>query len=389
MKTGILKVETSLGIFHATSSRKNLSLMSGSFALSIILFLCFSVLIELLGCMLPTKLSSPDLSIGSRDVSNSIEHELIREISEMEGVEHAFGRSLKSDIPAEFSVGTEQNTVDLLSYDKLQLSWLQEDGDLRKGSDLQKVYGNSNYVLAIWDQDSPIDIGDKIQLCGSEVEVAGLLKCSPFTNSGSTGGEIDLICSEETFTRLTGEKNFAIIDVQVTKEATDADVAAIDKMAAQKCDPEIYEFRDRREEADRDTYWSFALFIYGFLAVIALIAVLNIVNSISMSVSAKIRQYGAMQAVGMDGLQVTKMIAAEALTYAFAGCIIGCVAGLPLSKLLYDVLITSHFPYETWSIPIQSLLIIVLFVVVAAAISVYAPSMRIRKLTVTDTINEL
>lgn len=106
-------------------------------------------------------------------------------------------------------------------------------------------------------------------------------------------------------------------------------------------------------------------------------------------VSAKIRQYGAMQAVGMDGLQVTKMIAAEALTYAFAGCIIGCVAGLPLSKLLYDVLITSHFPYETWSIPIQSLLIIVLFVVVAAAISVYAPSMRIRKLTVTDTINEL
>lgn len=34
-------------------------LMSGSFALSIILFLCFSVLVELLGCLLPTSLSAP------------------------------------------------------------------------------------------------------------------------------------------------------------------------------------------------------------------------------------------------------------------------------------------------------------------------------------------
>ncbi len=39
--------------------------MSGSFALSIILFLCFSVLVELLGCLLPTSLSAPNLTIAS------------------------------------------------------------------------------------------------------------------------------------------------------------------------------------------------------------------------------------------------------------------------------------------------------------------------------------
>lgn len=64
-----------------------------------------------------------------------------------------------------------------------------------------------------------------------------------------------------------------------------------------------------------------------------------------MSVSARMKQYGAMRAVGMDERQVTKMIAAEAATYVVVGCVVGCTIGLPLSKLLYDFLIAEHFPY--------------------------------------------
>lgn len=44
---------------------------------------------------------------------------------------------------------------------------------------------------------------------------------------------------------------------------------------------------------------------YGFLAIISLITVLNIKNSISMGVSARVKQYGAMCAVGMENRQVT------------------------------------------------------------------------------------
>ena len=265
-------------------------------------------------------------------------------------------------------------------------------GDLKAGAVtggglvqlLAKVYGDSGYVLAIWDQDVPLDVGDKIRLGSSEVEIAGMLKYSPFSNSGQTDGEIILISSEETFTRLTGVRDYAIIDIQVAKSATDQDVAAIRRLADGR-----YEFTDRRDESDRSTYWAFSLFIYGFLAVIALITVLNIVNSISMSVSARMKQYGAMRAVGMDGRQLTGMIAAEAATYAFSGCIIGCAAGLPLSRLLYDKLITSNFPYHTWSLPVPALCIILLFVLGATAASVYAPSKRMRRMAITETINEL
>lgn len=383
-KLHFLRIESTLGVSHAVSAKKNLILMSGSFALSIILFLCFSVLVELLGYLLPTSVASPDLSILSSDGSNAISHELIDEISTMEGIDHVFGRMYKTDVSAEFYVETKQNTVDLISYNELQLNWLPKDDMLRKGSDLSKVYGDNGYVLAIWDEKSPISIGDKIQLCDSKVEIAGMLKYSPFSNSGRTNGEIILVCSEETFTRLTGEQDYAIIDIQVKKSATDEDVSAIHDLIKGK-----YRFQDRRDEGDRSTFWAFSLFIYGFLVIIVLITVLNIINSISMSVSARTKQYGAMRAVGMDGWQLTKMIAAEAFTYALVGCMIGCVVGLPLSKFMYDKIITTHYPYYTWSVPVQALLIIMLFVVGATIVSVYAPSKRMRNMAVTDTINEL
>lgn len=382
--TSIWKIETSLGISHAVAAKKNLFLMAGSFALSIILFLCFSVLVELLGYMLPTKADAPNLSISSSDNSNSIERELVETLKGMGGIKHAFGRMYEGDIPAEFWVETEQTTVELISYDELQLDWLVENDDLKKGSDLSKVYGDNGYALAIWDENMPLEIGDKVRLNGSEVKIAGMLRYNPFSNSGGTEGEIILICSNETFFALTGQKDYAIIDMQVARDATEEEVAAVRSLVDGR-----YEFLDRREEADRSTFYAFSLFIYGFLVIIALITVLNIVNSISMGVSARVKQYGAMRAVGMDGGQLTRMIAAEAAIYAFTGSIIGCAAGLALGKYMYDKLITAHFPYYTWSVPVQPLLIILLFVIAATAAAVYGPAKRMRDMAVTETINEL
>lgn len=59
----LLKIETALGVNHATSGKKNMWLMSGSFALSIILFLSFSVLIDFVEHLVPQFSNSYNLSI--------------------------------------------------------------------------------------------------------------------------------------------------------------------------------------------------------------------------------------------------------------------------------------------------------------------------------------
>lgn len=58
----------------------------------------------------------------------------------------------------------------------------------------------------------------------------------------------------------------------------------------------------------QSTYWAFHLVVYAFLIVIAGITILNIVNSISMSVSARMKQYGILRAIGMDDAQLKRMI---------------------------------------------------------------------------------
>lgn len=381
--TNLMGIEVALGVSHAASSKKGLFLMAGSFALSIILFLCFSVAVDLLEIMLPTKSYSADIDITVSDGGELITPEFLSKLQEMPSVKNAFGRRYAT-LPAEFSIEVNRDHVDVLSYDNIQLDWIPGDGDLRKGGDLGKVYGDQGYVLCIWDKDVPLTVGDKITLCGTTVEIAGMMTSNPFSNNGRTDGDVILICSDETFLRLTGEEGYSIASIQMIPGASDEDAEAIHDLTRG-----WYEFSDRREEGDSSTLLAFRVFVYGFLAIIALITMLNIVNSISMSVSARTRQYGTMRAVGMDGGQLTRMIAAEAATYALAGCVLGCGAGLPLSRLLYAKLVTSHFPYFTWTFPVSSLLIILLFVLLATLAAVHAPAKRMREMAVTETINEL
>ena len=380
-----VKIETALGINHAVSAKKNLILMTGSFALSIILFLGFSVMIDFVNYLMPQSASTSDLDISSNDSTGSIPEGLVETLRGMDGIKEVYGRRSSFDVPAGLDGDTMlSSTSDLISYDDFDLKCLKKDGVLKRGSDLSKIYGNSSYVLATSDQNSSWEIGDTILVGDETLEIAGLLKYDPFSDNGLTNGKITLIMSGETFVRLTGITDYSLVMVQTTKEATDENVSAIQNAVG-----DSYGFEDKRDQRTFGTYLAFVFCVYGFLAIITLVAVLNIVNSISMSVSARMKQYGAMRAVGMDEHQITKMIAAETITYVFWGCAAGCIVGLPISKLLYDFLITEHFPYAVWKLPISSLVVILLFVVLAAAAANYPPAKRIRNISVTETINEL
>ncbi|MCD7993115.1 MAG: ABC transporter permease [Clostridia bacterium] len=382
VNTRLFKVETALGVHHALSATKNLLLMTGSFALSIILFLSFSVLIEFVGCLMPQSAAAPDINISSTDGSNTTDSSLLSTISKMDGVKRVYGR--RSSFGVSANLNSSAVTVDMVSYDGFDLDCLVKDKMLKKGSRISGVYGNSNHVLAVWDKDSTLKTRDKLYIGSQELEIAGLLKYNPFSSDGLTNGEITLITSGDTFTRLTGITDYSLIMVQTTRDASDEDVAAIRSILDPGC-----VLRDLRGQHTSGTYFAFVFCIYSFLSIIALVSVLNIINSISMSVSSRIKTYGAMRAVGMDGRQITKMIAAEAFTYALSGGLAGSAAGLLVYTLLYDILITAHFSYAVRSLPAIPLLVILLFVCMAAAAAVYAPAKRMRNMKITEIINEL
>lgn len=381
--TRFFKIETALGVQHAVSSKKNLFLMTGSFALSIILFLSFSSLIDLVGYIMPQSYAAPDIQIRCQDDSKTIEPILADTIETMDGVKCVYGRNSAFAIPTELKDGIKCE-IDLISFDAFDLEGLVKDKTLQRESDIAKVYGDSAYVLATWDRNSPLQIGDTLMVGKEKLTIAGLLKYDPFTSSGTTEGKITLISSGDTFTRLTGKTGYSLLMAQTTKDATDEDINEIQNVLN-----DVYVLEDLREYSTANTYMAFLACVYGFIFMIAMVSVLNIVNSISMSVSARMKQYGMMRAVGMEQRQITKMISAEAFTYAVLGCIVGCVIGSFFSKLIYDKLITTHYAYAVWSIPVIQLTAVLFVVIAATGIAIYAPAKRMRDRNITEIINEL
>ena len=165
----------------------------------------------------------------------------------------------------------------------------------------------------------------------------GQFSDSPFSRDE---GVETIICSEETFERLTGNRNYTIIDMQLEAKAPEETVDKIHALF-----PESYVFSDQRANNDsvRGAYLSMSVFIYGFICIIALISIVQIMNSIAMSVNARIHEYGTMLAIGAENGQIIRMIMAEAATYGGCGILTGTLVGIPLHKLLYTWIITSRW----------------------------------------------
>ncbi len=375
--TNLFHVETGMGVFHALSGKKNLFLMTCSFAISIMLFLSFQVMVVFLNQGMPALAPwAPDVSVTA---AMGLEPSIIEEIEEIEGVKCAFGRmeygwlSISSD--------TESGTAALVSYEENQFKWAKEE--LNEGS-TDTVSGETGDILVSYRDGMQWKVGDTVTFHTpfgeKQVRIAGILSS---TNASSEAGSIGyIICSEQMLTESTGMTGYTAVDIQLAGSSTDEAVSAIRSLL-----PPDISIADKRlsNSESQSTYYTGAVFIYGFLFIIALIAVFNIFNSMNASVAARTRQYGVMRSMGMGAGQLYKMIAAEAATYAVLGCVTGCVLGLPLNKMMFQFLIAGKWG-TSWQLPAASLLLIVMLCFGSAALAIRRPIKKIRKLSIVDTI---
>lgn len=369
-------IDTALGIHHAVMNKRNFILMVSSFALSVVLFLSFFTLVNFMHhAITPLRPYTPDISVVSKDKSCSVDSNLIGELQKNPNVRRVYGRMFAYNVPVKFN--GQSKSINLISYDICQFNWAEDS--LLEG-EMNGILDNENLALTVYNDENPLKPGDKIELSKGELTVAGVLADCPFDREY---GIETVICSENTFRRLTGEIDYTIIDIQLSKKITDEDVSAIRDLVG---DGVIFADQRLSNKEAKGVYWSFVLFIYGFLCIIAMISVFNIINSISMSVYARVRQYGIMRAIGMDYGQMVKMIIAEALTYGLTGSAVGCIVGLPIHKFLFESLVTNRWG-EQWQVPFGVMILIVLLVIISSFTAVYSPSKRICNMSIINIVN--
>lgn len=270
-----LPVEAALGIHHAKGSRKNLFLMSGSFAFGIILFLSFCTLHAFMDhALTPLRPEAPDLSIISQADAGLIPPEAAEKLAAHPAV--------------------------------------------------RKVYGRSS--------------------------------------------------AEGAAEEWTKEKDYAIIDLQLRRGTAEEEVEELRVLAGGG----VTVSDKRRSNMEvMATYYAFLLFLYGFLALILMISAFHIINSMSMSVSARMKQYRTLYAIGMSRAQLLNMVAAEAGTYLFFGVLTGVPAGLALHRFLYRLLVESRWG-DPWTVPVAELLSVLAIVAAATLLSLSGPAKRLR-----------
>ena len=375
-KLGKAPVPIALGFHHVFAKKKNLLLMTASFALSIILFLTFSVMITWIENALTTnKPYSPDISLYYSDYSAGLGSDLADDLRGIAGVKHVYARMHRL---TEVENCEKANKIDLISYDEIQFAWAR--ADLLRG-DIEAAANETGKVIIAFEKGTAFELGDTMDVNGKTLTVAALLSDSPF----SAGSNPTVICSEETFSEIFGACNYSVIDLQLKKGYGDETVADIRSIVDDKVI-----LSDRREgnTETNSTYLAFSVLVYGFLAMVAMITVFHIINSISMSVIARQRQYGMMRAIGMDSSQLRQMITAESLGYGISGCLVGCAAGLPLHAWFYRATISNYWGIA-WQIPWPQLLIIIGVVLCSAFVAARGPVRRIMSRPVTEAVGSL
>ncbi|WP_300714851.1 ABC transporter permease, partial [uncultured Acetatifactor sp.] len=357
--------------------KKNLFLMTCSFAISIMLFLAFQVMVVFLDQGMPAL--APWAGDVSVTAAAGLEPSVIGDIREIKGVKRAFGRMEYSGLSV--SSDTESGTATLVSYEENQFKWAEEE--LNEGN-AESVPGGTGEVLVTYREGMQWRAGDTVTLHTplgeKQVRIAGILSSA---NASSEAGSLGyIICSEHLFTESIGMAGYTSVDIQLADSGSDETVSAIRNLFPP--DSSIADKRLSNSES-QSSYYTGAVFIYGFLLTIALITVFNIFNSMNASVAARTRQYGVMRSIGMGAGQLYRMIAAEAATYAVLGCVTGCVLGLPLNKMMFQFLIAGKWG-TGWQLPAASLLLIVVLCFGSAALAIRRPIRKIGKLSIVDTI---
>ena len=77
------------------------------------------------------------------------------------------------------------------------------------------------------------------------------------------------------------------------------------------------------------------IFLYGFIAVVSLIGITNIFNTVTTGMELRGKEFAMLQSIGMTKREFDKMIRMESVFYGSKALIIGVVSGTLLSYVIY------------------------------------------------------
>ena len=129
-----------------------------------------------------------------------------------------------------------------------------------------------------------------------------------------------------------------------------------------------------------------SIFLYGFIAVITLIGVTNIFNTITTNMILRSKEFANLKSIGMTTKEFNKMIKLESIMYGAKSLLIGIPIGLLGSYAIFKSF-TNSIDFG-FIIPWQAIIISVIFVFIIVGLTMKYSLNKINKQNIIETIRQ-
>lgn len=210
--------------------------------------------------------------------------------------------------------------------------------------------------------------------------------------------EFQVIVSPETYWKLYDSHHEALYEKTDPEDSYLAEVLYLTSNQPDKLEEELYILLEdtsinyglfnatfQRIQMSRLTTM-LSVFVYGFIALISLITVATIFNTISTSVALRRREFAMLKSVGMTPAGFNRMIRYESLFYGLKALLYGIPLGVFLSYLIYQALGASFaFPF---SLPWVSFLVGIVCIFLVVGLTMLYSGSKVKRMGIIDALTD-
>lgn len=214
-----------------------------------------------------------------------------------------------------------------------------------------------------------------------DLEIAAIVDSVPMGLQNDYYSNGLLIVSDEFFDKYKNKD-----DMSVNLYADSSNPSELEEFAKKSSAVKYVENIETMVKEQSAMWLVISIFLYGFIAVISLIGVTNIFNTITTNMELRQKEFANLKSIGMTKKEFNRMIRLESVLYGGKALVIGIPIGIGLSYLLFK---SFGIGYEmTYELPLKAIGISIIAVVVLIWVIMRFSLKKINKQNIIETIRK-
>jgi putative ABC transport system permease protein len=232
-------------------------------------------------------------------------------------------------------------------------------------------------------EDGGFKLGDTVRLSGDgPAEGFRLVGLAKFGDEDSLAGSALAVVQTDVAQRLLGmEGEYSSIDVKAAGGVTPQELT---RRIAATLPAKLYNVRTGEQEARtqaadlQDQLGFLRTFLLAFAGIALFVAAFLIVNTYSITVAQRMREFALLRMIGASRRQVLRAVLGEALVVGFTASVVGLLFGLAVAPALRGLftLFDADLPSEGLVLETRTVVVSLLIGTVVTVVAAVGPALR-------------